>query len=100
MNWSTNSNGCPRPWRAAGAAAAAGRARGGAPARRRGAGGGGRAGDPPRARETVEAIRRDGVRVGIAVLLVNLVLLGLFLRAIGAPIYLLAASVLALATAL
>ena len=58
------------------------------------------AGDTALAQETVEAIRRDGVRVGIAVLAVNLVLLGLFLRAIGAPLYLLAASALALATAL
>jgi RND superfamily putative drug exporter len=57
------------------------------------------AGDTALAQQTVDAIRRDGVRVGIAVLAVNLVLLALFLRAFGAPLYLLGASVLALATA-
>jgi len=58
------------------------------------------AGDTALAQETVRSIRRDGLRVGIAVLAVNLVLLALFLRAIAAPLYLLAASVLALAAAL
>ncbi|HEY6962206.1 MAG TPA: MMPL family transporter [Gaiellaceae bacterium] len=58
------------------------------------------AGDTALAQETVDAVRADGVRVGIVVLLVNLVLLALFLRAIWAPLYLLAASVLALGAAL
>jgi RND superfamily putative drug exporter len=58
------------------------------------------AGDTPLADETVVAIRRDGLHVGLAVLLVNLTLLALFLRAIWAPVYLLAASVLALGAAL
>jgi RND superfamily putative drug exporter len=58
------------------------------------------AGDTALAEETVDAIRRDGVRVGIAVLLVNFVLLAVFLRALAAPLYLLAASLLALGAAL
>jgi putative drug exporter of the RND superfamily len=58
------------------------------------------AGDTVLAQDTVRAIRADGVRVGVTVLLVNLVLLALFLRAVWAPLYLLAASVLALAAAL
>jgi RND superfamily putative drug exporter len=58
------------------------------------------AGDTALAQETVAAIRRDGIRVGIAVLLVNLTLLALFLRAIWAPLYLLAASALALGATL
>jgi RND superfamily putative drug exporter len=58
------------------------------------------AGDTALAQETVHAIRRDGVRVGLAVLLVNLILLALFLRAVWAPLYLLAASTLALAASL
>jgi RND superfamily putative drug exporter len=58
------------------------------------------AGDTALAQDTVHAIRRDGARVGIAVLLVNLILLALFLRAVWAPLYLLAASTLALAASL
>jgi putative drug exporter of the RND superfamily len=58
------------------------------------------AGDTPLAKETVAAIRTDGFRVGLAVLLVNLALLAMFLRALWAPFYLLAASALALVAAL
>jgi len=58
------------------------------------------AGDTSLAKETVDAIRSDGVRVGFAVVGVNLILLGLFLRSLTAPVYLLAASLLALGTAL
>src|SRR5204863_2278557 len=45
------------------------------------------AGDTSLAQETVDAIRSDGARVGIAVAAVNLVLLALFLRSVGAPLY-------------
>lgn len=48
------------------------------------------------AEETIETVLDDLVRIGVAVVLVNLVLLVLFLRALVAPLYLLAASVLAL----
>lgn len=58
------------------------------------------AGDTAIAEETVTSIRNDAVRVSIVVLLVNLVLLALFLRAVLAPLYLLAASVLAVGAAL
>ena len=58
------------------------------------------AGDTALAQETVSAIRRDGIRVGIAVLLVNFTLLAVFLRAVWAPLYLLAASALALGATL
>ncbi|HVU77630.1 MAG TPA: MMPL family transporter [Gaiellaceae bacterium] len=58
------------------------------------------AGDTALAADTVRAIRSDGVRVGLVVLLVNLVLLALFLRALWAPLYLLAASLLAVGAAL
>jgi RND superfamily putative drug exporter len=58
------------------------------------------AGDTVLAQDTVSAIRADGVRIGITVLLVNFALLALFLRAIWAPLYLLAASLLALVAAL
>jgi RND superfamily putative drug exporter len=58
------------------------------------------AGDTAIADETVRSIRGDGVRVGVVVLLVNLVLLALFLRALLAPLYLLVASVLAVGAAL
>lgn len=58
------------------------------------------AGDTALAAETVSAVRSDGFRIGPVVLLVNLVLLALFLRAVWAPLYLLAASVLGLAAAL
>jgi RND superfamily putative drug exporter len=57
-------------------------------------------GDTALAEETVTSIRGDAVRVGLVVLAVNLVLLALFLRAVWAPIYLLAASVLAVGAAL
>jgi len=58
------------------------------------------AGDTALADETVGSIRGDAVRVGLVVILVNLVLLAVFLRSLGAPLYLLAASVLAVAAAL
>jgi len=58
------------------------------------------AGDTALAEDTVAAVRSDGVRVGIAVALVNLVLLALFLRTLLAPLYLLAASVLAVGASL
>jgi RND superfamily putative drug exporter len=58
------------------------------------------AGDTALAQETVALMRDDAKRVAGAVLLVNLVLLVLFLRALVAPLYLLAASVLGLAAAL
>jgi RND superfamily putative drug exporter len=58
------------------------------------------AGDTVLAQDTVSVIRADGVRIGITVLLVNFALLALFLRAIWAPLYLLAASLLALVAAL
>jgi RND superfamily putative drug exporter len=57
-------------------------------------------GDTAIAEETVSSIRGDAVRVALVVLAVNLVLLALFLRAILAPLYLLGASLLAVATAL
>ena len=57
-------------------------------------------GDTALAEETVTSIRGDAVRVGLVVVAVNLVLLALFLRAVLAPIYLLAASLLAVGTAL
>ena len=70
--------------------------------RRSGLGGvrAGYAGDTALAQETVATVRSDGYRVGAAVLLVNLVLLALFLRAFWMPLCLLAASLLALAAAL
>jgi putative drug exporter of the RND superfamily len=58
------------------------------------------AGDTAIADETVRSIRGDAVRVGIVVVLVNLVLLALFLRAWLAPVYLLAASILAVGASL
>jgi RND superfamily putative drug exporter len=58
------------------------------------------AGDTALAQETVALMRQDAKRVGGALLLVNFVLLALFLRALVAPLYLLAASVLAVAAAL
>ena len=51
------------------------------------------------AAETVDGIVRDLFRIGGAVLLVNLLFLVLFLRSLVAPLYLLAASVLALGAA-
>jgi len=50
--------------------------------------------------ETIDATSADMRRIAVAVLLVTLVLLAVFLRALLAPVYLLAASVLALLAAL
>ena len=58
------------------------------------------AGDTALAGETVETIKRDLVRIGIAAFLVNFLLLALFLRAIVAPLYLVLSSGLALAASL
>jgi len=58
------------------------------------------AGDTALAAETVDRILSDIVRIALAALLVNFVFLALFLRALVAPLYLLAASVLGLAAAL
>jgi putative drug exporter of the RND superfamily len=49
------------------------------------------------ASDTVQAVVGSSVRVGLVVLAVNFLLLALFLRAIVAPLYLLAASVLSVA---
>jgi len=58
------------------------------------------AGDTAIAKESVDTIHGDIWRVALALLLANLVLLVIFMRALLAPLYLLAASVLALAAAL
>ena len=58
------------------------------------------AGNTALAADTVHAVRNDGFRVGLAVILVNLVLLALFLRAVWTPIYLFAASLLAVGATL
>ena len=58
------------------------------------------AGDTALAAETVDAMKHDLVRIGIAAGLVNLLVLVVFLRALVAPLYLLAASFLALAASL
>ena len=58
------------------------------------------AGDTAVARELVAATNADLQRIGIAVLLVNLVLLVVFLRALLAPVLLLGCSILALAASL
>jgi RND superfamily putative drug exporter len=58
------------------------------------------AGDTALAAETVDRIVTDIWRIAIAALLVNFVFLALFLRALVAPLYLLAASALGLAAAL
>jgi putative drug exporter of the RND superfamily len=58
------------------------------------------AGDTAIADDTVSTIHSDIARVAFALLLANLVLLVIFLRALVAPLYLLAASVLALAASL
>ncbi len=58
------------------------------------------AGDTALAGETVETIKSDLVRIGIAAFLVNFLLLALFLRAIVAPLYLVLSSGLALAASL
>jgi RND superfamily putative drug exporter len=60
----------------------------------------GLAGDTAVASELVEATNSDLRRIGIAVLVVNLILLMVFLRAVVAPVLLLACSVLALAASL
>jgi RND superfamily putative drug exporter len=60
----------------------------------------GLAGDTALAAETVETIKSDLVRIGIAAFVVNFLLLALFLRAIVAPLYLVGASALALAASL
>ncbi len=52
------------------------------------------------AHETVQAVLHDLRRIGIVALLVNLLLLMLFLRAVIAPLYLVAVSVLGLAASL
>ena len=58
------------------------------------------AGDTALAKDSVDTIHSDIARVALALLLANLVLLAIFLRALVAPLYLLAASVLALAAAI
>jgi putative drug exporter of the RND superfamily len=58
------------------------------------------AGDTALADDTVRTIHSDITRVALALLLANFVLLALFLRALLAPLYLLAASVLGLAASL
>jgi putative drug exporter of the RND superfamily len=58
------------------------------------------AGDTALARETVARARGDLLRVGLAAIIVNLVLLSVFLRSLIAPILLVASSALALAATL
>jgi len=58
------------------------------------------AGDTAVAEETVSQLERDFLRVGLAAVLVNLVLLVAFLRALVAPLYLVLASGLSLAASL
>ncbi len=58
------------------------------------------AGDTALAKDSVDTIHSDIARVAVALLLANLVLLTIFLRALVAPLYLLAASVLALTAAI
>jgi putative drug exporter of the RND superfamily len=58
------------------------------------------AGDTALADEAVKTVHSDIARVALALLLANFVLLALFLRALLAPLYLLAASVLALTAAI
>jgi RND superfamily putative drug exporter len=57
------------------------------------------AGDTAAARDAVGATQRDLFRIGLAVVIVNLILLALFLRALIAPLYLVLASALALLAA-
>jgi RND superfamily putative drug exporter len=57
------------------------------------------AGDTAAARDAVGATHRDLFRIGLAVVIVNLILLALFLRALIAPLYLVLASGLALLAA-
>jgi RND superfamily putative drug exporter len=59
----------------------------------------GDAGDTPIASYTVDRTVSDLGRVGVAVIVIDVVLLTLFPRSFGAPLYLVAASVLALAAA-
>lgn len=58
------------------------------------------AGDTALAEETVETITQDLLRIGIAAFLVNFLLLAIFLRALVAPLYLVLASMLALAASI
>jgi putative drug exporter of the RND superfamily len=58
------------------------------------------AGETAFAAETVDTIVHDLVRIGLAALFANFILLALFLRAVIAPLYLLLASGLALAASL
>ncbi|HSL64769.1 MAG TPA: MMPL family transporter [Gaiellaceae bacterium] len=58
------------------------------------------AGDTALADETVQTIKHDLLRIGVAAFLVNLLLLALFLRALVAPLYLVFASALALAASI
>ena len=60
----------------------------------------GYAGDTAIAATTVDRTVADLGRVGVAVIVIDLVLLALFLRSLAAPLYLVAASVLALGAAL
>jgi RND superfamily putative drug exporter len=60
----------------------------------------GLAGNTALAEETIATVRSDIVRIALAVLLVNLLFLAVFLRALIAPVYLLGASILALMAAL
>jgi RND superfamily putative drug exporter len=57
------------------------------------------AGDTAAARDAVGATHRDLLRIGLAVVIVNLILLALFLRSLVAPFYLVLASALALLAA-
>jgi RND superfamily putative drug exporter len=57
-------------------------------------------GETALAEDTVDSLLDDLVRVGVVVLFANLLLLVIFLRALVAPLYLLAASVLGLAASL
>ena len=57
-------------------------------------------GDTALADDTISAMRSDMVRVAIVVLLVNLVMLALYLRALVAPVLLVLASVLSVAAAM
>jgi RND superfamily putative drug exporter len=58
------------------------------------------AGDTALAAETVETIQSDLIRIGVAAFLVNVLLLVVFLRAIAAPLYLVASSACALAASI
>ena len=58
------------------------------------------AGDTALAKDSVDTIHSDIARVALALLIANFVLLAIFLRALVAPLYLLAASVLALTAAI